>query len=270
MNETKTNDSKALVMRQEITPRLWDMIASVGRTFHKSGRMSIINAEEGMVKALFCLENGLPLTAARGLYFVSGKLGIESGVIAAMLRQHPDYDYEIRRLDPLGCTIAILRYGEVIGEASFTMDDAERAGLAQKHNYKSYPEDMFFAKAITRAQRRYAPDVFGAPVYASEEMGDWTIEGEVVEQPPEPKRAKPPEFGQLLEEFGVEACTETGVFTATTEAELWAAVDKLSIVTANAESDQADRERAAEVPPTLDDIEQEIEADLSPFKSEAA
>jgi hypothetical protein len=257
-------NDKALVTRQELTPQLWDMLASVGEAFHKSGRMSIINPAEGMVKALFCMENGLPLTAARGLYFVNGKLGIESGVIAAMLRQHVDYDYDIKRLDPQGCTIAISRYGDIIGEASFTMDDAERAGLAQKNNYRSYPEDMFFAKAITRAQRRYAPDVFGAPVYSGEGMQDW-VEGEVVE-----KRPEPPGFDQLIEKFGLEACTQAGVFTATNERELWRAVDELSVIVADAESKRADKERAETAPPTIEDIAAEVEADQSPFKNEAA
>jgi len=265
-----SEETRELTTRQELTPRLWDMLTSVGSVFHKSGRMSILTAEEGMTKALFCYENGLPLTAARGLYFVNGKLGIESGVIAAMLRQHVDYDYEIKRLDELGCTIAILRHGDVIGEASFTIDDAIRAGLAQKNNYKSYPEDMFFAKAITRAQRRYAPDVFGAPVYAREEMGDWAVEGEVVKGAVVEQREKPPEFDQLIEKFGIDACTQAGLFTATDEGKLWAAIDELSIIAANADSAQMDSERAKEVAPTIDDIAQEVEDEQSPFGKEAA
>jgi len=259
------NKTKALVPRQELTPQLWSMLESVGLTFFKSGKMSVTTASEGVVKALFCIENGLPLTAARGLFFVNGKLGIESGVIAAMLRQHPVYDYEIGRLDTDGCTVAITRYGEVIGEASFTIDDATRAGLAQKNNYKSYPEDMFFAKAITRAQRRYAPDIFGAAVYAAETMSDWTVEGEVVEQ-----REKPPGFDQLVEQFGVDACNKAGVFTATNERELWAAIDELAIIAADAVSQELDAERAKEAPPAIDDIAQEVEDGLSPFGNGAS
>lgn len=257
MENKSDYETKALVPRQELTPALWQMLESVGMAFFKSGKMSITTASEGAVKALFCIENNLPLTAARGLYFVNGKLGIESGVIAALVRQHPNYDYEIKRLDPQGCTVAILRFGEVVGEASFTMEDAERAGLAQKHNYKSYPEDMFFAKAITRAQRRYAPDIFGASVYVGETMDDWNVIDVA------PARTKPPDFDQLIERFGLEACTEAGVFTATNEKELWAAVDELAINVANNESEQADQERASEAPPTMDEIKQEAE---SPFK----
>jgi hypothetical protein len=253
------NETRALATRQELTPRLWQMLESVGLTFFKSGKMSVTTAEEGAVKALFCIENGLPLTAARGLYFVNGKLGIESSVIAAMLRQHPRYDYDIKHLDVQGCTIAILRDGEVIGEASFAMDDAARAGLAGKHNYQAYPEDMFFAKAITRAQRRFAPDIFGAPVYAAEEVGDWVVDGEVVEAAP-----APPSFDQLIEQFGLDACTAAGVFSATNEGALW---DAVSILRANAESAELDKERAEQEPPTMDEIAAEVE---SPFSQGAA
>lgn len=44
---------------------------------------------------------------------------------------------------------------------SFTKADAERANLAGKDNYKKDPSSMYFARAITRAQRRYAPGVLG-------------------------------------------------------------------------------------------------------------
>ncbi len=257
--------SKAVAVRQELTPQTWDMLTGVAKVFYKSNKMSLTSADEGTVKVLFCLENGLPLTAARGLFFVNGKLGIESGVIAAMLRQHPDYDYKIVRLDDMGCTIEITRFGEPVGEASFTQQDAERAGLAGKHNYKAYPEDMFFAKAITRAQRRLAPDVFGAPVYAQEEMGDW-VDAEVV-KPSRPTRGTPPTHAELIDKFGANVCLAAGMGEAVTENDMWALADKLSIIAASDESAQADQVRAEEPAPTVAEMVEDVE---SPFSQAAS
>ena len=71
---------------------------------------------------------------------------------------------------------------KVEGEASFAEADAKRAGLAGKDNYVGYPSDMYFNRALARAQRRYAPDVFSQPVYTPEEMGMATdAEGGVIE-----------------------------------------------------------------------------------------
>jgi hypothetical protein len=230
------SEIKALTVPQQITPGVWGMLKDIGDAFYRSQKMSIHTAAEGAIKALFCLENQLPLTAARGLYFVNGRLGIESGVIAALLRRHPDYDYNVKRLDDQGCTIEVLRFDEVIGEASFDKDDAKRADLLSKNTYQKYPDDLYFAKAITRAQRRYAPDVFMAPVYASEEMSGWDVV-DVEPLLPLPQKAKPPDFDQLIAQFGLEACTKAGVFTATTEQGLWDAVDQLAIQAASEESE---------------------------------
>jgi hypothetical protein len=57
-----------------------------------------------------------------------------------------------------------------------------------------------------------------------------------------------------------------GVFAATSEGELWTAVDKLAIDAASAESDHEDALRAEEKPQSAADIAEDIE---SPFSSEA-
>lgn len=273
--------SKALVARQELTPQVWGMLKEVALTFYRSGNMSMKNAHEGAVKLYFCHVHGLDYTAARGLFFINGKLGAEGHIIGTLLRRHPDYDYKVEDHTEQSCTIAIYRFGEIEGRATFTMEDAKRAGLDRKPLYTAYPKDGLFWKALARAQRYYAPDVLDAPVYPTETMVDW-VEGEVVKgeaveplaDPPDAtfsmKRPKPPSQAQLIKEFGAEACIQVGVLAATTERELWAAVDELSVITASTESKQADKERAGEVPPTLEDIKQEVEAEQSPFKNEAA
>lgn len=167
--------SNELVVQRQLTPESWGMIQSVANAAYLSRKFGLTEGEAA-IKMLFCFENGLPLTAANtGLYIVNGKLAAESNVIAAQIRKHPDYDYRIKRLDDNGCTITILRRDgtdwEEYGESTFTDVDAKKAGLDAKDTYKSYPRNLYFARAITNAARWFCPDIFSQPVYTREELG---------------------------------------------------------------------------------------------------
>lgn len=218
-------EEKALIIRQNLNPDIWQMLSQVGTAFARAQKFGIHSPSEGAIKALFCFENGLPLTAARGLYIVNGKLGIESGIIAALLRRHPNYDYKIVRLDDKGCTIEIYYHDELVGTTSFTEDHAKRAGLSSRKTYQSYPEDMYFAKAITRAQRRYAPDVFMQAIYASEDMQEWQIID--VEAKPLPPVLAPLTQHDLVEKFGWDRVFESGAMETTDLEELHRFADQL-------------------------------------------
>ena len=189
---------------------------------HESRKVGVTSRGEAAIKFLFCYENGLPLSAANtGLYIVNGRIAAQSNIIAAQIRKHPDYDYRVKQVDNQGCTIEILRRvgGEwrVEGEASFTEDDAKRAGLSSKDNYQGYPSDMYFNRALARAQKRFAPDVFSQPVYTPEEMGmPVNEEGEVIEgqwrvapatpaPTPTPEATPPVTLSGLVERHGPEA-----------------------------------------------------------------
>lgn len=205
-----------------LSPNTWDMIQSVAHAAYLSRKFGGTEGEAA-IKMLFCYENNLPLTTANtGLYIVNGRMAAMSNIIAAQLRRHPGYDYRIKALDDRGCTIEILRRdpatGEfrVEGEASFTEADAKRAGLTNKDNYKGFPSDMYFNRALARAQRRYAPDVFNQPVYAPEELGapdGDVVEGswQIAEPQPAPIEDSPSALLQaLVDDFGAEAVLAAG------------------------------------------------------------
>lgn len=50
-------------------------------------------------------------------------------------------------------------YGHDLGEATYTIEDAERAGLAHKRNYQKDPASMLWARAARRVLDFYAPNV---------------------------------------------------------------------------------------------------------------
>lgn len=59
-----------------------------------------------------------------------------------------------------------------MGEFEFSKADAEAAGLLSKRNWKQWPSDMMWARAVGRMARRFGSDLLGGLVYTKEELED--------------------------------------------------------------------------------------------------
>lgn len=193
----------------------------------KDGR----NGYEVFAKLLFGRDLGLSATAAMtGVHIVEGKPEIGANIQAQKVKiwrgpegQRYDYRAVFSHNDQGvvdGCTVTILfreQPGDewvVVGDESFTHEDAVRAGLASKDNYVKYARNMYFARAMSNATAFHCPEVMdGIRVYAEDEIGggqqpaevpmedvtvipDDVVTGEVVDDaaeaapaPPEPDRA---------------------------------------------------------------------------------
>lgn len=81
------------------------------------------------------------------------------------------------------------RGSDVIQRVSWSMDDAKRAGLDGRQNYRKYPRQMLTARASAELARLIAPDALGGISYFAEEL-----DGERAEEPavtvPEPPKGK--------------------------------------------------------------------------------
>ncbi|MBD3407076.1 MAG: hypothetical protein GF411_13240 [Candidatus Lokiarchaeota archaeon] len=146
-----------------VTPSVWGMLYEIAKATNTHP-----------LKILYCYEMGLKISAAANLYVVNGRIATEYPLTLQLIRRHPDYDYEITEIGNEKCTVVILRRGEdgefaKSGSVTWTIDDAKRAGLANKDVWKKYPESMLLGKAVARAQRRYVPDL-SVPTYTSEEV----------------------------------------------------------------------------------------------------
>jgi hypothetical protein len=109
-----------------------------------------------------------PVTSVAQLNVIKGRVTMSAQLMAALLKRSGKYDYAVLRLDATGCELAFTQEGREIGRAAFTEDDARRAGL-QGDNYRRYPQDMYFARALSRGARRFCPDaLLGA--YAAGEI----------------------------------------------------------------------------------------------------
>jgi hypothetical protein len=101
----------------------------------------------------------LPPMAASELSVINGKVFIGAKLRRALARRA---GYRVVRVEltPDMCTAALVdvETGEELGRATYTIDDAKRAGLAGKSSWKTYPERMLWARASSYVLDDFAPE----------------------------------------------------------------------------------------------------------------
>lgn len=160
-------------------------LQTAAAALHQSGFFKDVASQaQAMVKVMAGAELGLPPFAAMsGIHIVQGKPVLGANLIATLVKNSGRYDYRVKQLDNRVCILTWYESGREVGEAGFTIDEANAAGLTNKPTWKAYTSDMLFARAISRGARRYAPGIFGgAPVYTPDEMGvDTDEDGQIVQ-----------------------------------------------------------------------------------------
>lgn len=140
---------------------------------------------QAIVKIQAGQEMGLPPFAAMsGIAIIKGKPTIGAGIMAASIKSSGKYDYIVREQTDTICKIEYFQGKNSIGISEFSKADAVRSELWNKDNWKHYPKNMLFARAMSNGVKWYCPDVFSSPVYVPEELEEVTpvnISYEVVE-----------------------------------------------------------------------------------------
>jgi hypothetical protein len=176
---------------------------ALGRVLAASGFFADTrDAAQAVVKVLAGQELGFgPIASMTGVYIVKGRVTLSANLIAAAIKRYRAYDFRVRTLtndaadvvflDTAGsCTTCggagQLQDGQAVkvcrecmgtglfplGSSEFTMADARTAGLASGDNWKKFPRNMLFARAISNGAKFFTPDVFaGAPIYTPDELG---------------------------------------------------------------------------------------------------
>lgn len=147
------------------------------------------SAAQAVVKILAGSELGFgPFASMTGVNIIQNKPVLAANLMAAAIKRNGKYNYRVVRHDEKTCSIDFYEGAEKVGNSTFTMDDAAKAGVASKDNWKKYPRNMLFARALSNGQKWYAPDIFnGATVYTPDEMGaSVDDEGNIVDVAAEP------------------------------------------------------------------------------------
>ena len=176
------------VPQQIMSPSQLKLITGLGQLFAQSGFFTDIRqAAQGGVKILAGYELGFGAFASMtGLYIVKGRVTLSANLMAAKIRSSGRYDFRIREHTNKVCKIeffgpAIGKPGtmESMGFASFTEEDAKLAGLITGENWKKYPKNMMYARALSNGAKWYCPDVFsGHTPYLPDEV---TAEAKVLD-----------------------------------------------------------------------------------------
>ena len=149
----------------------------LGDVFSKSGMFPDVKSQaQAVVKILAGKELGVsPFEAMTNLYMVSGRLAIMAKLMASIIKKGNKYDYSVDELTDNDCKISFYRVKgdtqDPIGTSTFTIKDAAKAGLVNKDNWKNYPRNMLFARALSNGARWYCPDAVGG-YYTMEELED--------------------------------------------------------------------------------------------------
>lgn len=148
-------------------------IMVMAKTFAESGMFTDAKqAGQAFVKIQAGQEIGLPPFASMsGIHIIQGKPTLGAGVIASAVKGSGKYDYRVKEMSDKICSIDFLQGDEILGNSTFTIEEAKKAGTK---NIDKYPKNMLFARAISNGVKWFCPDVFSGPVYVPEEMQNTT------------------------------------------------------------------------------------------------
>lgn len=173
-------------------------VLKLGDVLAKSGYFQDArDAAQCIVKVLAGRELGLgPVASMAGIYIVKGRVTLSANLIAAAIKRSGRYNYRVLRMDDKGCEIEYFENGQSIGKSAFTDADAKAAGLGSGDNWRKFPRNMHFARAMSNGAKWYCPDVFAGPIYTPDEMGA-QVEGETGEALAASEGAQPVELKAL-------------------------------------------------------------------------
>lgn len=142
---------------------------------------TVKSVSQGMVKIQIGKELGLnPFQSLMGVYtFITGgemKIQIGGNVIASRIKRTGKYDYRVLESNEKVCKIQFLQDSKVLGDYSYTIEMASKANLLTKANWKSYPKDMLFNRAVSGGYKMFCPDIFSLPVYTEADIPETTKE----------------------------------------------------------------------------------------------
>jgi hypothetical protein len=164
------------------TERLGDILVKSG--YFKDTR----DQAQAIVKILAGAEQGFgPIASMMGYDIVEGQPTMSANLIAAAIQKSGLFKFRVREWSVRLCKIEFFEGSESLGVSEFTIEDAARAELAGKTNWKKYPKAMLFARAMSQGARAYTPAVFNGSIYTPDELQEeWEVTTrESIPAPPE-------------------------------------------------------------------------------------
>lgn len=176
--------SQSLVKRDQV-PSTTMEVFELGKVLSESGYFKdAADPAKAIAKILAGRELGFgPIAALSNIHIVNGKPVIGATLMAAAIRRSRRYDYRVLKLDDTVCQIRFFDGGKHAGDSSYSIDDARRAELLGKDNWKKTPRNMLFARALSNGAKWYCPEVITLGTADEDDDSDggiddidWTID----------------------------------------------------------------------------------------------
>ena len=186
-----------------VLPSVGVDLITLGQTLVRSGYFTDLKqVSQAIVKVLAGQELGIgPIRAMTEIHVTNvddgggsrrSQIALGATLMASLIKRSGRYDYRTLQLDEQACELEFQEIREengkrervAIGRSKFSMTDAARANLAGKANWKQYPRNMLFARAMSNGAKWFCSDVFGGAVYTPEEIRDLAPEAEAPEPAP--------------------------------------------------------------------------------------
>lgn len=181
--------TKELTIKTDLDMTTWEAMRSQVDVLIKSGFLpkAVDTPEKALAIALKGRELGLPMMQAiTSIHVIDGKPTISAELMAALVHQRIPGGI-LRCVDTSDkiATYEAGRPGDKILKMSFTWDEAVRAGVTGKDNWRKYPAAMLRARCCSAICRIVFPDAIMG-VSTPDELGAITteegdpVEGEVI------------------------------------------------------------------------------------------
>lgn len=173
-------------------PAQWGQMMQMGDTLLKSGFLptSIKTPAQAVAIMLKGWEMGVPaMQAFAQISVIQGKPAVGAELMLARIYERfPNADIQVIKRDAEGCHIKARRDKKRdYVDFKFELEDAKRADLMGKDNWRKYPKNMFYWRAVSDMARAMWPECLAGASHTPEELGAVVDEsGEIVDVPSAP------------------------------------------------------------------------------------
>lgn len=174
--------------RLALEPRSFTEVRDIAKMASRIGMCGVKTEEDGVLRILFGREVGFTaMQALRLVSVINGRPSVDATAVVGRCLQHPDCEYfELVESSATRAAWKTKRKGRPEMTIPWTIEQAQKARLDTKDNWKMWPENMLRARAATTLARIVWPEVT-AGLYTADELSHGVIEirdGEVVHVEP--------------------------------------------------------------------------------------
>jgi hypothetical protein len=161
MNSTTATTAIIAANAAPIEPRDMTELRALAQDAAASRFYGAASPEQALMLLVTGRDLGLSYSQSlRAFHVVQGKPVLSSaGMVAVCLRSGVCEYFRVVASDDTSATVEVKRRGDPARRVTFTLDDARRAGLANRETWKAYPSRMLLARAQAFAAREVFPDL---------------------------------------------------------------------------------------------------------------